>query len=149
MVFFAIGAAALSGSILCDDLIKYYQNKRLLEKTEISLKQLQSLNDDYDALLKKKKKDPNFIDRIAPVTLGTEPNEENTIYPKVSPEQLALARKALTKDDDSADEKPILPEWLARSSEPRRRLLLFIAGGVLILVSFACFGPVKEKIVKV
>jgi len=149
MVFFAIGAAALSGSILCDDLIKYYQNKRLLEKTEISLKQLQSLNDDYDALLEQLKKDPNFIDRIAPVTLGTEPNEENTIYPKVSPEQLALARKALTKDDDSADEKPILPEWLARSSEPRRRLLLFIAGGVLILVSFACFGPVKEKIVKV
>ena len=51
-VFFSIGTAALAGSILRDDLLRYYRNKQLLRSAEETLNKLESLNADYDALLK-------------------------------------------------------------------------------------------------
>jgi len=98
VVFFSVGAAALSSSILCGDLLQYYHNKQLLKAAEDSLNRLESLNTDYDVLLQQLQKDPNLIKRIAPATLGIEQEGEDTIYPKVTPEQLDAARKALTED---------------------------------------------------
>jgi hypothetical protein len=82
-LFFGIGAASLSSSILCDDLIQYYQNKHLLRMADESLERLKSLNADYDVLLKRLKEDPNLIvERLAPATLGTKANDPNTVYPR-------------------------------------------------------------------
>ena len=145
VVFFSIGAAALAGSILSNDLLRYYHNKQLLKASEESLKQLESLNAAYDALLEQLEKDPNLVRRIAPATLGTEPADANTIYPKVTAEQLAAASKALTDETNKDFEEPVIPRWLNRCSEPRRRIILFVAGAALILTSFACFGPAKQK----
>jgi len=144
VAFFSIGAAALGMSILCDDLFRYYNNKRLLKEAEDSLKRLQSLNANYDSVLEQVENDPNLFKRIAPVTLGVEPSEANTVYPKATVEQLAAARKALTKDTSHKAAEPTIPDWLSRCSEPRRRITLFLAGAVLILVSFICFGPAKQ-----
>ncbi len=81
VVFFSIGAAALSGSILFADLLRYYHNKGLLKAEKELSNKLKSLNTDYDALLQQLKDDPNLIKRIALVTLGKEDNDANTIYP--------------------------------------------------------------------
>jgi len=145
VVFFSIGAAALSGSILCADLLRYYHNRELLEAEKDLSNQLKSLNADYDALLEQLEKDPNLIKRIAPATLGVEHNDVDTIYPKATAEQLAAARKALTEEMGLNTTDAALPEWLTRCGEPRRRTMLFFAGAGLILVSFICFGPAKEK----
>ncbi|MFC1794661.1 hypothetical protein ACFL3Q_13855 [Planctomycetota bacterium] len=56
-LFFSIGAASLSSSILCDDLIQYYQNKQLLREAQESLNRLESLNTDYDVLLERLEED--------------------------------------------------------------------------------------------
>jgi len=119
VVFFSIGAGSLGISILC-------------------------VNADYDALLEQLEKDPNLIKRLAPAALGTEPEDANAVYPRATPEQLAAARKALTQDPNDQSTVPTLPEWLTRCSEPRRRITLFVAGSVLILISFTCFTPVKQ-----
>ncbi len=145
VVFFSIGAAALSGSILCADLLRYYHNRELLEAEKDLSNQLKSLNADYDALLEQLEKDPNLIKRIAPATLGMEHNDVDTIYPKATAEQLAAARKALTEETSGESAQETLPRWLRRCREPRRRIMLFFAGAGLILVSFICFGPAKEK----
>jgi len=152
VVFFSIGAAALSGSILCNDLLRYYRNKQLLKTAEVSLNQLESLNTDYDALLQQLQKDPNFVRRIAPATLGTEPEDANTVYPKATTEQLAAARKVLTEDsagrrpaESQQPTEPIIPDWITRCSEPPQRVVLFLAGAFLILISFICFGPAKQR----
>jgi len=145
VVFFSIGAAALSGSILCADLLQYYHNRELLEAEKDLSNQLKSLNADYDALLEQLEKDPSLIKRIAPATLGVEHNDVDTIYPKATAEQLAAARKALTEEMGLNTTDAALPEWLRRCREPRRRTMLFFAGAGLILVSFICFGPAKEK----
>jgi len=78
-VFFSVGAAALGGAVLCDDFIQYCRNTSLLQEAEASVKQLESLNGEYDALLQELEKDPELLKRIVPVTLGTEPNDPNTV----------------------------------------------------------------------
>ncbi|MBW8040838.1 MAG: hypothetical protein FVQ85_12655 [Planctomycetes bacterium] len=145
VVFFSIGAAALSGSILCADLLQYYHNKRLLKAEKELSNQLKSLNSDYDALLQQLRDDPNLIKRIALVTLGKEPDDANTIYPKATAEQLAAAQKALKEETSDDPAETTLPRWLTRCRESRRRTMLFFAGAGLILISFICFGPAKEK----
>jgi hypothetical protein len=143
VVFFGIAASSLTVSVLCNDLVRYYQSKHLLKEAQESLNKLKSLNADYDALLEQLEKDPDLIKRIAPATLGTEPDDANAIYPRVKAEQLAAAKKALADPNQHQTEPPI-PRWLSRCSEPRRRVALFLVSAALILVSFIYFGPAKQ-----
>lgn len=145
VVFFSIGTAALAGAILCDDLLRYYQNKQLLRSAEESLNQLESLNADYDVLLRQLEENPGILERIAPATLGTEPNDANTVYPEVTAEQLDAARKVLAEDSRQQLTGAEVPEWIIRCSEPSKRIILFSAGAFLILISFICFGTAGEK----
>jgi hypothetical protein len=145
VVFFSIGAAALSGSILCEDLLEYYRNRELLKSAEETLSRLESLNTDYDVLLEQLRRDPNLFERIGPATLGTEREDEETIYPKVTPEQLDAARMALTEQSGERPPEPTMQRWLGRCSEPRRRIILFLAGALLVLISFIWFGSSKDK----
>ncbi len=141
-LFFSIGVASLGSSVLCDDLVQYYQNKQLLRTAQESLNRLESLNTDYNVLLERLKEDPNLvIDRLAPATFGAESEDPNTVYPRVTSRQLAAARKALMEESNREPAETAMPEWLRRSSEPRNRFLLFISGVVLILISFVCFRP--------
>jgi hypothetical protein len=145
VVFFSIGAAALSGSILFADLLRYYNNRELLKAEKELSNRLKSLNADYDALLQQLRNDPNIIRRIAHVTLDKDDYDANTIYPEATAEQLAAAKKALTEETNAEPADTALPQWLTRCSEPRRRMILFFAGAGLILISFICFGSVREK----
>lgn len=140
-VFFSIGAAALGGAVLCDDLMQYCRNKHLLNEAERSIRRLESLNTDYDALLDLLQSDPNLVRRIAPATFGTEPEDPNAVYPKVRARELASARKALMERIDQEPDAPVVPPWLQRCSDPRRRIALFIAGAGLILISLVFFTP--------
>ena len=148
VVFFSIGATSLGISILCDDLVQYYRNKKLLTVTQQSLNKLESLNTDYDALLEQLEDDPNLVKRLAPATLGVEPEDANAFYPRATPEQLDAARQALEQDPNSQSDAPTLPHWLTRCSEPRRRITLFIAGSFLVLISFTCFTPTRKSRMK-
>jgi len=143
-VFFSIGAAALSVSVLCADLVRYYHSRGLLEQAQESFRKLESLNANYEALLENLEKDPSLIKRIGPATLGVERTDANTIYPKVTVEELNAARKALAKDSSDKSPKSAIPDWLTRCSEPRRRTALFLSGACLILISFLCFNPGRQ-----
>jgi hypothetical protein len=141
VVFFSIGAISLGASILSDDLVRYYRNRQLLQAAQKSLDRLRSLNVDYDVLLEHLEKDPNFFKRIASATLGTEPEDANVIYPRATAEQLAAARRVLAEDPNQQPAEPVMPQWLTRCSEPNQRIMLFVSGGALILISFICFRP--------
>jgi hypothetical protein len=141
VVFFSVGAAALGGAVLCDDFIQYCRNKSLLQEAQDSLKRLESLNTEYDALLAELEKDPDLLKRIVPVTLGTEPNDPNTVYPKARAGELAIARKTLMAEAEEEPVAPAIPTWLQRCSDPPKRIALFIAGASLVLISLVCFTP--------
>jgi len=141
VVFFSIGAVALGGAVLCDDFIQYCRNQSLLQERQASLKRLESLNAEYDALLQELEKDPDLLQRIVPVTMGTEPNDPNTVYPKARAGELAIARKALVAEAGREPAAPAIPTWLQRCSDPPKRIALFIAGASLVLISLVCFTP--------
>ena len=152
VLFFGVGVASLSSSILCEDLAQYYQNKHLLNQSEESLKQLTSLNTEYDVILEKWKQDPNLVvQRVARATLGPdalpEPQDPNTAYPRASAQLLAAARKVLNENKNrlaTEQTEPVMPGWLVRCRRQRNRITLFACGVVLILTSFVCFRPEKE-----
>jgi hypothetical protein len=145
VVLFSIGGAALSGSILCDDLLEYYTNGQLLRSAEESVRRLEALNADYDGLLEQLREDPNLVERIVPAVFGMERKDANTIYPKATAEQLDAARKALTEGSNQQPAEPAIPAWLTRCSDPQRRAMLFGAGAVLVLISFIWFGPSQQS----
>jgi hypothetical protein len=140
-VFFSIGALSLGVAVLCDDFVRYCQNKHLVKQAELSVERLKALNADYDGLLEQLEKNPDLLKRIAPVTLGTAPADPCAIYPKARAEELAVARKALVEQTDQEPTKATIPAWLQRCGEPTKRIALFIAGAGLILISLVCFTP--------
>jgi hypothetical protein len=144
IIFFSVGAGALSLSILATDLMHYYQNKQLFKQSQNYHTHLESLNTDYDILLQQLENDPNIFKRIAPAALGTQPADTESISPKVTPEQLEMAREALKYTDTQQTEQPPIPNWLERTIDPRRRTVLFLCGAILILIAFIWFGPVKQ-----
>jgi len=150
--FFGVGAAALSSSILCDDLAQYYRNEQLLRQSQESLNRLRSLNTEYGVLLEKWEQDPNLVvRRIARATFGpegvSEPQDPNTVYPRATAELLAAARKVLSEDKKHSaleQAEPVMPRWLVRCRHRPYRITLFVCGVVLILTSLVCFRPEKE-----
>lgn len=145
VVLFSIGAAAISTSALSQELLRYYRNKQLLKEAEAFLGRLESLNADYDALLERLRNEPDILKHIAPATLGTEPSDTDTIYPKATAEQLAVAKRILTEDLSRQSIEPQVPDWVLRCSEPARRVVLFVAGALLIIISFVWFGSAGQK----
>jgi len=139
VVFFSSGAAALGGAVLCDDLIRYCRNREVLREAESAIRRLESLNAEYDVLLEQLENNPELLRRIAPVTLGTEPNDPNTAYPKARARELALARKAVIDHVGEEPAEAAIPIWLQRCSDPPKRIVLFISGASLILISMVCF----------
>ena len=142
ILFFSVGAASLGASVLCEDLVQYYQNRHSTVLAQESLERAVSLNDTYDQVLQRLKDDPNQLKRLAPATLGQEQDDPNTVYPRVTARQLAAARRALTETDEDLAEQ-VIPNWLSRCSEPKKRMVIFFSGVVLILISFVCFRPAK------
>lgn len=147
LIFFSIGALSLATSVLCEDLVQYYQNKQLLKDAQESLEKVKLLTNEYDILLSKLENDPNLAKRVARNTLGTEPEDPNVINPKVKAEMLDAARKALGNDSNQPQEvqdTSIIPGWLSRCSRPRNRIALFVSGVFLIMISLICFRPVEH-----
>jgi hypothetical protein len=144
VVFFSIGAAVLSATTLCDDLLKYYYYKGLLSQSEERLKKLESLNADYDTLLAQVEGNPKELARLAPATLGIEANEPNTAYPRATAGKLAAARRALAEEPNQTTIIQGVPPWLGLCCQWPRRHILFISGATLVLISFVFFGPTRD-----
>ena len=145
IVTFTVGSGAIGLCALCNDLLLYHHNQRGLALLEQNNDSLRSLNKVHDALLVRIESDPNMIRRIAPAVLGMEPEDPNAYYPLAGSRELAAAEQTLSRHNPSRRSIPVLPAWLVRVSEPRRRTALFLAGGVLVLVSFACFGLIRDR----
>jgi hypothetical protein len=156
-VFFSVGAAVLSGTVLCEDFLEYFHYRSMLGEAQGHLDKLQSLNADYDTLLGQLEGDPCQLARLAPATLGIEPNEPNTAYPRASADKLLAARQALSEERFDKDTIPgkvegpkkspakdDVPPWIGPCCQWPRRHILFFCGAALVLISFIFFGPTKR-----
>jgi hypothetical protein len=146
VVFFITGAVSLALAVLYPDLLRYYRYNQLLESTRESVAKLESLNAQYDALLKNIEQDPNILSRAAPAVIGSEPVDSNAVYPHAAaePRLVGAAREAMEKyDEQKASELP-LPQYLQRLGRPSYRIIMFVCGCGLVLIAFICFGPAQK-----
>jgi len=144
-IFFGIGVMVLTGSVLSGALQRYYLGKSTLNKQQQQTGRLETLINDYNVILAEIERNPDFAERIAPAILGNEPNDADTIYPRASSEQLSATRDLLRENPTPKPEEPAIPKWLSRCSKTRSRIMLFLVGAALILVSFVYFGPSRQK----
>ena len=142
VLFFSIGASALGLSVLCEDLVRYFRNVQVRESARQAKEKLEILNEDYGSVIKNISEDPNYITRIAPVVGGSQYKDPNAILPKETAQEMAAARRAFGQEQQYEIE-PVLPEWLSRSCETEKRLILFFSGIALMMISFVCFRPLK------
>ena len=140
IILFSFGAAGLGLAVLADKLADYYHNRARLQMQKDRIEQLKQLNADYDEVIEQLENDPNVFERLGPAILGQKPNEPNTVYPQAPQRQVETTKQMLKKHIRGEPEKPVLPEWLKRVTEPKRRTALLLAGGFLILISFMLFA---------
>lgn len=144
VIFFSIGAAVLSATVLCDVFIENFYKRSVLKKAEAELNKLETLNADYDELLGRLESDPCQLTRLAPATLGIEPNEPNTVYPLATVDKLVAAKYALSEEPNEPAQEEAVPEWLGACCGWPRRHILFFCGAALVLIAFVFFGSPKR-----
>ena len=141
-IFFAAGLSVMMVSLLFNDYYAYYQNKLVLAEAKRNVDKLKSLNDDYNDLLRQLRSDEQVGRRLVAATFGVEPKEQGVAYPRETIAQLTAARLSLMEETErQSQEEAALPVWLERCKAPNKRLIIFIAGTVLILIAFIYFGP--------
>jgi hypothetical protein len=116
----------------------------LFRQAEERLKKLETLNADYDELLGRFEGDPCQLARLAPATLGIEPDEPNTAYPRASANKLVAAKQALSEEPNGSAEDEATPEWLGLCCQWPRWHILFFCGAALVLISFIFFGQPRR-----
>lgn len=144
IVFFSIGAAVLSATVLCDDLLDYFHNRNLLKQAEANLEKLETLDADYDALLSQLEGNPKELARLAPATLGIEPNDPNTAYPRATADKLTAAKHALSGEPNRPADDEAVSQGLCLCCQWPRRHILFFCGAALVLISFIFFGQTRK-----
>jgi hypothetical protein len=124
-------------------MLEYLEYEQVLIDTQASRDKLKSLIEDYQALLEQFERDPNIYDRITPIELGSDREDANTVYPRPSRQLIAKTNEVLQASDSKQESR--LFTVLNRCNQPRLRLMLFISGALLVLVSFVCFSPMRPQ----
>lgn len=140
MAFFSVGLGALAVSILADELLSQCIARQQLQGTEKINEKLGMACQDYDIVFEQIQTDPNIVQRLARVTLGTGSDDNTGIYPRVSEGKRQVAEKVVLETFPTEAQPAAVPDWIVRCSEPLGRTVLFLAGAGLIIISFTCFG---------
>lgn len=141
-VFFAIGAGSVALSIVAEEVYSLYSSQTLVARFADDNEKITSLSQQYDAQMQLIRSDPNTLDRLKGIMLGTEnQDDENVAVPEVSERELINASNALLEDmEATAQNRPVVAEWLGRCTQPKSRTILFLAGAALVLTAFVFFS---------
>ena len=140
IIFSSAGIIATGLSILIPEYDRLYELRETLAEVQQSNKMIAQLIIDHEELISHIRSDPNMLQKLGPVTLGQSINDSNVPFAKVTSEKLKMAKEVLTSDSIADNTiSPTRPRWLIRCSTRHYRMILFIAGAGLIIVSFACF----------
>ena len=145
IIFSCLGIAAIGLSMLATEWLDLYTINSKLHKVEQTNRKIEVLNRDHQSLIDRINNDPNMLKRLDTIVLGTASAEANIPVPNITEQQLQKAKAVLAEIDSEKQPETGPPRWLQRCGQSRYRLILFIAGAGLILVSFTCFGKVKTK----
>ncbi len=140
-VFFSIGLAAITISILVEELHNYYRNYTTVYQIKMSNEKIEKIIPDIERQLQVAKNDPNRISRLRHLIFGEKLKKDNTVFPNTNDKRLTKIAELLIKMQQTEKHNvPKIPQWVKRVSNYRIRLALFFAGTGLILLDFIFFG---------
>ncbi len=140
-VFFSIGLAAITISILVEELHNYYRNYTTVYQIKMSNEKIEKIIPDIEKQLHVAKTDPNRISRLRHLIFGEKLKKDNTVFPNTNDKRLTKIAEILIKLQQTEKHNvPKIPQWVERVSNYRIRLALFFAGTGLILLDFIFFG---------
>jgi hypothetical protein len=142
-LFFTVGASAIVLSVLTDEIVNFYRTRDLPDRIEADNQRTATCP---AATISNSSRSPGpRPPQTTRRSLFTPPaTGDNTVVPVATEEQLTAAGEALFKNLQSNDQPSQLPHWLLRMADEvngiKNRLMLFLAGMGLILVTFIFFG---------
>ncbi len=145
-LFFTVGAAAVTLSILADEIMQHYRGRMVLDETIDENQRLRELNAQADVQIEMLESDPNLVSRFEALTFRREPFAEDTVFPKPDDSVETAAETALRDGFDRRTENTQIPLWLERIAVENYRLSLFLAGCGLIITCFIFFGTEKRTL---
>lgn len=145
MVCSAAGILSITLSVLGPEWKSLYELKAAVIQTRQNNEKIEDIIEDHQILISQINADANILKRIAPLTLGTVPQESNQPVAKITQETLGKARAVLEQKPQIFDYGQV-PQWLERCTSRYGRITLFTAGSGLVVVSFVCFGNRKTEL---
>ena len=139
-IFLGVGIGAIVLSILVGEINDYYTSRDALIKLEADNERLIKLIAEYELQLQQAEKDPEILERLKRVTLGQQPESEDTVYPKASRQDIAAAEAVIAAGQQTDHDDDPFRTIIDRCMEERIRLSLFVAGAGLVLLTFLFFG---------
>ena len=94
-IFLAVGIGAIAFSIIVGEINEYYTSRDALVKLEADNERLKKLSTEYDLQIEQATADPEILERLKRVTLGEQPESEDTVYPKASRQDIAAAEAVM------------------------------------------------------
>ena len=140
----AVGILSIALATLGHEWESLYDTKAAVIQTERNNVKIEQIIKDHEVLTGQIATDPNILAKIAPLTLGSDVNDPNERRANITAEMLDRAKAVLNSEDDAAS-LPQPPIWLQRSTTDENRIILFVCGAGLVVVSFACFGKMKKN----
>jgi glycine cleavage system regulatory protein len=141
----AIGVLAVTLAVLGPEIKFLYSIKSATIRSEQNNEKITQLLSDHQELINLINTDPNVLKRLAPVELGQEVNEPNSIAAQITADSLAYAKIVVEETEAQTTNEPQIPAWLLRATVTSSRTVLFAAGAGLILVSFVCFSTPEQR----
>jgi hypothetical protein len=144
-IFLGVGIGAIVFSIVVDEINDYYTSRDALVKLEADNERLKKLIEEYDLQLAQASADPEILERLKRVTLGEQPESEDTVYPKATKQDIAVAEAVILAGQHTENHDDPFRNILDRCMQERIRLSLFVAGAGLVLLTFLFFGAKRPK----
>lgn len=148
LVFSTIGILSITLGVLGPRWNNLYKMNAAIRQTERNNQKIEQIIKDHQILTAQIKADANMLMRIAPLTLGVQPEDPNQPVAEITADTLSRAKAVLDQQPEDNSDNPDVPVWLQRCTTVNKRIILFAAGAGLIVVSFACFGKKKANKIK-
>ena len=145
-LFFSVGFGAMTLAILVEpELMNYYLSRRALSDLYAQNEKIKELTDQYTAQINLIEQEPNVLDRIRVLAFNQPPQREDTIFPRSDNQKLRQKTQTLFDQLEQKQNTQLPPPaWLQRCIQPNIRRALFVAGAVLVLLTFMFFGSTRR-----
>jgi len=146
-LFVTAGAGAMMLAILAEpELLNYYMSRRALNEVYAQNEKIKELTDQYNAQINLIEQEPNVLERIRVLAFNQPPQRLDTVFPRGDNQQLRQKTQVLFDMLEAKQNTPLpLPAWLSRCIQPKIRRSLFLAGAVLVMLTFIFYGSPPRR----